>query len=243
LPRNFLTQGVLSGSALAAGYGLGVFGVWLCAYMELPPLNGNFLRIVKHSAATGCAIVAGVSLWQAAPWQNSIRELMDLEPIDTAYPLEISLIALTAFATAIALARFLRLTFRFVTTRVNRFLPGRMSNVIGVIAAAAFFWSVINGVLFRTVLSVAEAFFQEYDALIEPGTAPPMAPLKRLAAVLRCSPGTNWEGAGREFISSGPTREDINAFTGRNAVEPIRVYVGLDRQTHRKCAPSLHWKN
>lgn len=35
LPRNFLTQGVLSGSALAAGYGIGVFGGWLWAYLEL----------------------------------------------------------------------------------------------------------------------------------------------------------------------------------------------------------------
>src|SRR5262249_17384096 len=33
--------------------------------------------------------------------------------------------------------------------------------------------------------------------------------------------------AGREFISSGPTREDISAFSGRGALEPIRVYVGL----------------
>src|ERR1700730_5405245 len=34
LPRSFLTQGVLSGCSLAAGYGIGVFGRWLWAYME-----------------------------------------------------------------------------------------------------------------------------------------------------------------------------------------------------------------
>src|SRR5262249_45586729 len=33
--------------------------------------------------------------------------------------------------------------------------------------------------------------------------------------------------AGREFISSGPTREDISTFTGRAALKPLRVYVGL----------------
>jgi uncharacterized membrane protein len=33
--------------------------------------------------------------------------------------------------------------------------------------------------------------------------------------------------AGREFISSGPTREEISTFSGRNSLEPIRVYVGL----------------
>ena len=45
LPRSFLTQGVLSGCALAAAYGIGVFSGWLLAYMEVPQLNGRLLRI------------------------------------------------------------------------------------------------------------------------------------------------------------------------------------------------------
>ena len=178
LPRTFLTQGVLSGCALASGFGIGVFGGSLWAYMELLRLNGRLLRVAKLAAATGCVIVAVTSLWQAAQWQNSIRELMELEPVDTVRPLEVTLIALAVFATLIALARFFRLTLRFVATKVNRFLPERVSNVIGVIAAIALFWSVINGVLFRGALRVAEASFQEYDELIEPETEPPTDPLK-----------------------------------------------------------------
>src|SRR3974390_3203377 len=75
LPRTFLTQGVLSGCSLTAGYGIGAFGGWLWAYMELVRFNGRFLRVTKLAAVAGCAIVAVVSLWQAARWQNSIREL------------------------------------------------------------------------------------------------------------------------------------------------------------------------
>src|SRR5215813_12208293 len=91
LPRSFLTQGVLSGCALAAAYGIGVFSGWLWAYMEVPQLNGRLLRVAKLAVATGCAVVAITSLWQAARWQNSIRELMELESIETAHPLEVSL--------------------------------------------------------------------------------------------------------------------------------------------------------
>ena len=178
LPRTFLTQGVLSGFSLAAGYGIGLSGAWLWAYMELAQLNGRFLRVARLAAATACAFVAVIFLWQAARWQNSIRELMALEPVDTAHPLEVSLIALAVFAILIAFARFFRLTLRFVSTRVNRFLPTRVSNVIGVVAAVALFWLVINGVLFRAFLSVAEASFQEYDALIEPEIKPPTDPLQ-----------------------------------------------------------------
>jgi uncharacterized membrane protein len=226
LPRSYLTQGVLSGCSLAAGYGIGVFGRWLWDYMELPQLKGRLLRVAELAAATGCAVVAVMFLSQAARWQNSIRELMKLEPVDTAHPLEVALIALAVFAILLVLARFFRLTLRFVAAGVNRFLPRRVSHVIGVIAAVALFWSVINGVLFRVALRVADASFQEYDKLIEPETKPPTDPLKTGSSASLLA----WDKlgrAGREFISSGPTREDISAFSGRGALEPIRVYVGL----------------
>jgi uncharacterized membrane protein len=226
LPRSFVTQGMLAGCSLAAGYGIGVFGRWLWAYMELPQPKGRVLRVVKLAVATGCAVVAVISLWHAAGWQNSIRELMELGAVDTAHPLEVALIALAVFASLVALARLFRLTLRFVAIRVNRFLPRRVSHVIGVVAAVALFWSVINGVLFRLALGFADASYRELDKLIEPATEQPTDPLKT---------GSNasllgWRElgrAGREFVSSGPTREEISTFLGRNSLEPIRVYVGL----------------
>jgi uncharacterized membrane protein len=226
LPRSFLTQGVLSGCSLAAGYGIGVFGRWLWAYMELPQLKGRNLRAAKLAAATGCTVVAVIFLGQAARWQNSIRELMNLEPVETAHPLEVALIALAVFVILMALARLFQLTLRFVAIRVNRLMPRRVSNVIGVIATVALFWLVISGVLFRVALRVADASFQEYDALIEPEAGPPTDPLKTGSSASRL----RWEElgrAGREFISTGPTRRDISAISGRGAQEPVRVYVGL----------------
>lgn len=83
LPRTYLTQGVLSGCSFAAGYGIGVFGRWLAAYLGLPKSSGRARRIAKLVAALACAAVAAVFLWKAAEWQNSIRELMALEPVDT----------------------------------------------------------------------------------------------------------------------------------------------------------------
>ena len=226
LPRTSLTQGVLSGCSLAAGYGIGVSAAWLWAYMAHAPLNARFLRIARRAAATACAIIVIISLWQAAPWQNSIRELMGLEPVDTAYPIEVILIALTVFAILIALARLFRLTRRFVSTTVSRFLPARVSNIIGVIAAVALFWLVINGGLFRAFLSAAEASFREYDALIEPATGPPTDALQTGSSASLLAWGKLGR-AGREFITSGPTRKDISAFLGRGALAPVRVYVGL----------------
>jgi uncharacterized membrane protein len=135
LPRDFLSQGVLSGLSLVAGYGIGAFGYWLWAYMELPQPTCTFLRVAKLAAVICCAGIAVFSLWHAAEWQNSIRVLMELQPVHTAHPLAVVLIALTVFAILIALARFFLLTLHFMVVKINRFLPSRMSNVIGVIAA------------------------------------------------------------------------------------------------------------
>src|SRR5690242_8460803 len=71
LPRGFLTQGIVSGFSLAAGYGVGVFGRWLWAYMEIPRLKGRPLGVAKLAVAIACAVVAVIVLRQAAGGQNS----------------------------------------------------------------------------------------------------------------------------------------------------------------------------
>jgi uncharacterized membrane protein len=88
LPRKVSTQGMLSGCALATGYGIWVFGEWLWVYMELPQLNRRLMRVANGAAAASGALVAVISLWHAARWQNSIREVMELKSVDTAHPLE-----------------------------------------------------------------------------------------------------------------------------------------------------------
>jgi len=195
--------------------------------MELPQSRHRPLRIAKFAAAAvGCTVVAVIFLWRSAQWQNSIRELMQLDPVDSAYPLEVGLIALAVFAFLMALAYLFGLTFRFVEMRVGRLLPRRISNVIGVVVAVGLFWSIISGVLFRLSLPVVDSSFQAYDELVEPETRQPTDPLKTGSSASLLA----WEKLGRrgrQFISLGPTRADIAAFTGRPALEPVRVYVGL----------------
>jgi uncharacterized membrane protein len=142
------------------------------------------------------------------------------------HPVEIILITLVTFAVLMAIARFFLLMLRFVASRISRFLPRRVANVTVVVAAAGLSLSLVNGVLVRVVLHAADASFREYDERIEPDTVRPTDPLKTGSSASLLA----WDKlgrAGREFISSGPTREDISAFSGRSAIEPIRVYVGL----------------
>ncbi|PAQ10236.1 alpha/beta hydrolase [Mesorhizobium temperatum] len=226
IPRTYLTQGVLSGACFAVGYGVGVVWRWLWTYMELPEPRERLLVALKIVAAAVCAAIAILFLWWAAEWQNSIRRLMDLEPVTSAHPFEVCLIAIVTFLVVIALARLFKGISRLIAERSGRFVPRRVSRVIGFAVAILLFWAVANGVLVRYALRVADSSFAALDALIEPDRPQPESPLKT------GSPASlvGWEElgrAGREFIATGPTAAEIAAFTHADALEPIRVYVGL----------------
>ena len=227
IPRSYLTQGVLSGCALAVGYGLGAAAQWLYAYLQLPAPRGRAVRYAKLAAAVLCGSVLATFLWQAAEWQNSIRRVMEMPPVETKHPLEVGLIALLTFLVLIGLGRLFGLAVRGVAASVGRIVPRRLANVIGFAVAVLVFWSVANGVIFRFALHLADSSFREFDALIEPERQPPSDPLKTGSTASLIG----WDDlgrAGREYIVSGPGQAEIATFTGKSAKEPVRVYVGLN---------------
>jgi len=227
VPRTYLTQGVLAGACFALGYGIGVFWRWLWAYLELPE-PGEKLRFHANTViAVLCALVALYFLWNTAAWQNSIRQLMQMEPVTSAHPIKLTFIALVTFVALLALARFFREVAYFVTARIRRFVPRRVANVIGAALAILLFWLLANDMVFRLALEAADSSYREYDALIEPERPQPTLAAKTGSSASLIA----WDDlgrAGREFVTTGPTVEAIGAFTQRAAKEPIRVYVGLN---------------
>ncbi|MBA1275385.1 hypothetical protein G7026_18715 [Pseudomonas azotifigens] len=226
VPRSAVAQGVLSGCAFAAGYGLGVLWRWLWRYLEIPEPSQQTRIPVNLVIELVCLALALFCLSQAAGWQNSIRALMDMEPVTSTHPLQVCLVALLSFVVLLALARLYRALSRWISRRSDRFLPRRVANVIGVALALLLFWSVATDLLGRLAFRALDASFAQYDALLEPEAEQPTSPLKTgsSASLLR------WDElgrTGREYIGSAPTAEDIATISGREALEPIRVYVGL----------------
>ena len=228
LPRSALMQGLVSGLSLAAGYALGSLGQTLWRYLELPPPKGRGRRIVQVVALGACLVTAAVFLWKASDWQNSIRVLMDMPPAEGTRPFMVGLTAVAVFVVVLLLARLFRFTYRSIARLFARYIPRRVSTLVGVVVSAALFWSLIDGVLFTWLLRVVDSSFQQVDAQIEADAAPPADPLQSgsVASLL------DWQDlgrAGREFISAAATREDLRKFFGDDAVQaPIRTYVGLN---------------
>jgi len=226
VPRAAELQGLLSGVSIGAGYGVGALSVWLWRYLELPELRGRSASIAGLLAAATCALIAAASIRQASAWQNSIRDLMSLEPLDGARVLLAGTIATLVFLLLIGLARLFQIVFRIAARSMKALIPRRLSNLLAVVVAAALFASVINGVVFRQALHFADSSYETLDALMDVDIAQPAAELKTGSP----SSSIDWGSIGRrgrEFIGSGPTRQDLEAFLNEPALDPLRVYVGL----------------
>ncbi|WP_108659160.1 alpha/beta hydrolase [Acuticoccus kandeliae] len=226
IPRTAVNQGVLAGAGFAIGYCAGVLLRWLWHYMELPEPR-RWLRVVVNVVlALACIAVAAYTLREAAGWQNDVRALMGMEPVRDARPFTVCGIAVAVFLVLLALARLFALVFRALSDRLYRVLPRKVANVIGAALAILLFWSVVDGAIVRFGLQAIESSAQELDALIEADIPRPTSPLRSGAEGSLVA----WDDlgrAGRLFVGSGPTSEDIAAFTGRKAKEPLRIYAGL----------------
>ncbi|MCA1496310.1 MULTISPECIES: alpha/beta-hydrolase family protein [unclassified Bradyrhizobium] len=226
IPRSYLTQGAIAGACFGIGYLAGNVWRWLWHYLELPEPPARLRSTANALVAAACLLVVIVFLWRAAGWQNSIRTVMKMAPVETAHPLKVCAIAVMTFVVLLVLARLFALAVRLIAARARRVIPRRIANVIGVLAAGLLFWSIASNVLIRTAFNALDVSFREVDALLEPERPQPTAP-ERTGSAASLVKWTQLGRMGRRFIASGPTATEISAITGRPALEPVRVYVGL----------------
>lgn len=227
VPRHPAVQGVLSGFCLAAGYGLGVAlrALWLA--LQLPVPADRTRRVGQVMAILLCAGLAALALWRASEWQNTLRALMGMPPVDGARVLLLASLALVVFVVLLVIGRLFGLSVRLLTARLGRLVPGPVAAITGLVLTAFLFWMIGNGVIVRQALKAFDTAYARLDALIEDGSPRPADPMKT------GGPGSllSWEGLGREgraAIAAGPDKAQIEAMTGAPALEPLRVYVGLN---------------
>jgi uncharacterized membrane protein len=224
VPRGALIQGALSGLSLAAGYGIGLGLAAIWRFFQVPKLTH---RLVTPVVALGCLGVAVLALYRANDMQNGLRALMGMPPVETLGPFTVVLLTALVFLIVLWLARGVRLTARKFSAWLGRFLPGPQAAAIAIALTALLVWNLANGVLVRGAMTFLDATYARLDATFEEGSPQPTDPLKTGA------PGSllTWEGlgrAGREMIAREPDRARIEAMTGSPALEPLRVYVGLN---------------
>lgn len=226
LPRTYLVQGILSGCAFAIGYAIGVSLQWIWDFMELK-LPEALWTIWLKLGLLACSVAFAVyCLYQTFYWQNSVRRLMGELPVETGHPLSVFMVALVPASVFVLIGTILVHVVRLISRWLMRVVPRRVAFVGSVLIVTIIAVTLFNGVLLRGALRAADNFFAQLDSVVMQSGAPPIDPLSSGSAQSMIA----WNTVGRDgrvYVQTGPSKEAIEAVTGRPAMDPLRVYVGL----------------
>ncbi|MDL2402548.1 alpha/beta hydrolase [Rhizobium mayense] len=229
VPRDMLPQGVLAGLCFFIGYALGVFLTWLWTDLE-PPRRSKAQALIRYPAAAISLAFVVISLWRSTAWQNSVRAAVGMPQVESINPFLIVGVAALTFMLLLALGRLAKVLATIFYGLMRRYIPQRIAMVLAIAVTALLFWSMANGVLARAAFEVLDASYRQFDALLEPERPQPLEN-GRTGAAGSLVAWNELGRAGREFVASGARASDISAVTGRPALEPIRVYVGLQSES------------
>ncbi|MEU4065668.1 alpha/beta-hydrolase family protein [Streptomyces wedmorensis] len=226
LPRGGVLQGLICGINAAIGYGLGVVAAYVWrAFAD---------REARHASRTSwrvlivCAIVLfGLSFGFGQYWQHEIRELMGVTDFNALTAVACPFVAALVFCLLLLAGRGLRRLYHWVTRVLRRWAGPRAARVVGWLVVAGLAWSVVSGVLLSGFVNGANEAFSLRDTETPEGVHQPTSSLRS------GGPGSlvPWDSLGRQgraFTGSGPSAQDIGAFTHRPALEPVRAYAGLE---------------
>ncbi|MFS0900052.1 alpha/beta hydrolase [Mycolicibacterium litorale] len=243
LPRGPLFQALVSGGAGAAGYGIGVFAVWLVRYM----LSRDTSPAAPRWAWVALVLVGVVGqvlmVVYFHVWQDQIRDLMGVPRMRFwDHPLTAVLAIVVLFA-LVEVGQQIRLLVRFLVRQLDRVAPPRVSAVVVVALLLALTIALLNGVVVRVAMNAINNTFETVNDETDPDTPAPVSVLRSGGPQSLVS----WESLGHQgriFVAGGPTVPELSAFNGAPAVEPIRAYAGLHsadgiRATARLAAQEL----
>ena len=227
IPRPGVLQGVEAGIAFALLYGVGAGASALWSWLAAPVAGKRHSRVFLGMAILLCLSLVGYGLVREPGWQNAIRRAMGMPAVSAAFPVLIAMAGVPVALFLIGLGRLFNASAALVSFRLAKVVPRRIALLLGFGVSAALFWAIGNGLLLRTVLHELDSSYRHIDALLPRELSAPEDPLKSgsgKSLVAWASLGAQ----GRERVAAAPSKGDISSVTGGSAMEPLRVYVGLN---------------
>lgn len=225
IPRSAILQGALSGFCFAIGYAVGIGLQQLLLYLEIFPNCTRRRPALRAIVILVCAIVLSFSFWKFSYWQRSLLAVLGLAAEQSSGFLFVILYTILVAIPIFLVARAFTSVIRIIARYLARIVPKRIAFISSLVIAIVIFWSLGAGTLVGMTLRTLDATYSEIDARLEPEVLRPTDPLKS------GSPHSliGWEDlgrTGRAVVAALPSRDDISRFSGKPALEPLRVYVG-----------------
>lgn len=225
IPRGPTAQGVLGGLVMSLGYLIGkvISLIWLAADLPVIPRKLAVLRDVLLTVTV--LILAVWSITLNLEWQNDLRSKMGLEEAEAQYLMTMLPIALLTFSAAYLIGKIIEGMFRWTRAKFYRFMPPRRANVLGALTVFAILIIVTRDGVFDRVVATLDESYEAAQELFDTAPPKPANPNKAGSSASLI----DWAAIGkpgRDFVETGPDAEAISNFSGRLALDPIRVYVG-----------------
>lgn len=227
IPRSPQIQGILAGFCFAAGYGVTTLVIALWQYLQLPRMTDRKAKLLVPLLGLVALLIMALAMVHSVGWQDELRALMDLPPTEEIAPLVVIGLGTAVAGVLLVTGKLLVAAGRHSSRRIARVLPPRQARVLGVALTVLVTYQLFSGVLVRTVVRSIDNSAQALDNLVPADQVPPDQTWQT------GGPGSlvAWQNLGREgrsFIAATPTAPEISKVTGRAAIQPLRVYVGLN---------------
>ena len=227
LPRGPVFQGWLSGIVAASGYGIGVLAHRTARHVVRVHVPAAFVRWTRVTVAAGGPGAVGGFLVAGRQWQREAHRLVGQPEPGPLAPLVIVALMVTGFTGLVGAARLARILIRTVRRRLTHRLPAAIAGAASVLVVGLAVAVLVDQVLMRTAVMIIDDAFSASNDSTEAGARQPAT------ASRSGSPASlvAWDHLGREgrnFVSEGPSVSELTSFAGRPAMDPVRVYVGLE---------------
>ena len=227
LPRSWFFQGLISGAALAVGYGVGTFGSfatrWLFERDVLVKAKPHAWRVLYVASI----VIIGVFLALGEAWQNELRTLVQVEPKEQAYVLRVLVLAILVGIGCVRLGRRVRRLYNWLLVRVDKLMPRRISVAASFVVMFMFISWVISGAFVGFLGTTSSYMFDRKNRSTAANITQPSLPTRSGSTPSHVT----WDTIGREgqkFVSQGLSQAELQNFSGVAAKQQIRLYSGVN---------------
>ena len=227
LPREWFAQGVVSGLSIAAAYLLGTSIAHAAAALELTSdrVVARLARFRIWMGWIGLASLPLLLLWSVRDRQAEWSAL-GYDVGDRFLYSGVLLVVVLIVAVSGVLAWASHWLYRRFLWGTSKVLPALVAGVTAATLTATAIFMAVNEFAYSRFLNGLNDTVASQDVEVdESDPGPDPSRFKTAGATSNVS----WESLGREgrrFILRSPTRADIARFSGREAREPVRVFIG-----------------
>ncbi|MBO3735983.1 alpha/beta hydrolase [Actinoplanes flavus] len=225
LPRDWSLQGVVAGITAAMGYALGAtLGALFRRGWRQP--TARTVRIAWSVLFAVVPLLVVVFLWLGTRWQRDLRIRLGMPPAEEHDVARTVGVSLLTFGLLLLIARLLRLSTHGCAWLFRQFVPPPAAWCAGSVVVALLAYGAVDSLLITQMFSIADRSAAVVNSGTGDGVRVPESPLRSGGPRSLVS----WDSLGRQgraFVAGVPTGEQLTAFAGRPALEPIRLYAGL----------------